>query len=1272
MDQWQISCDVGGTFTDCVAVSPSGVRRTLKIPSASWLPAKVGSTVHGSGDGSDLSAVPSIPNTTVIELHTPLQLPADFFAGWELVSAGLKSSIIHSSPVGEGSTHILTLAQPGHPAPGSPVTLQSSEPSPVIAARIILGKIPGEPLGQIEMRLGTTRGTNALLEGTVSPTALFVTQGFRDVLEIGDQTRLDLFAWHPRRARSFASHVFEVEQRHDSQGRQLRELNEPGLREAAADALRRGLKVGAIAFVNAWTNPSHERRAEAILREMGFKDVSVSSTLAPVIGFEQRARTALVDGLLAAPVGDTLRAIAHGLGDEATLLVMTSAGGLEDHRSFHPKDSLLSGPAGGARGAMTAAVAAKMLPAIAFDMGGTSTDVCVLSADIEYRFETEVAGARLASPSIAVDSVGCGGGSICAFDGSHLRVGPQSAGGDPGPACYGRGGPLTLTDVNLLLGRLGTISVPLDVNASQRAASVLLQSFTTKRGALSMGEFLLSLVRVADENMAAAVRRSTIRRGLDPASFTLVAFGGAGGLHAVSVAQILGIARVLLPVDAGILSACGIAGTDRERFVHQTVNAPLLSLPPIRNAFAGLAAEVGADWRYSRYMLRCRLIGQDEPLTIDLSAIELDDLSRVAPQQEPTSHWRVLTAARFAAAYTAMYGYPPPDRPLEIESIRGVLRQSTPIPATPSCCIQPPLESETHQRAGPFNIITSSATAWVPSGWTARTLPCGSTLLECCRRCEVSAETTSAADTASTSPPVAEEVFACRIMGLAADMGEVLRRTAVSVNVKHRLDFSCAVLDASGSLVANAPHLPVHLGALGVCTRSVVATLGARSGDVFVTNHPGFGGSHLPDVTVITPVFANDGGGQLLGFVANRAHHAEIGGTRPGSMPPGARCLEEEGVVIAPMRIARDGMLDLSELDRLLRTVRFPSRSPLENIADLRAQVAANALGVEQLRRLYHSGVDLARGFAVMHQRSRERCEQVIDSMDTAPHEVIQSLDDGAEIRLRVEVLPTRPRRLRLDFSGSAPVQRSSFNAPASVIRSATMYTLRLLAGKLIPNEAQWMALNEGFLEPVELINPEGMLNPSFVGAPSSLPPVAAGNVETSQRVVDALVLALNISACSQGTMNNLLIGDATFAYYETICGGAGASESGAGESAIHSHMTNTRITDAEILEAHFPMLLEEFGIRPNSGGGGKYRGGCGAIRRIKFLRPLEISFISQHRSSGPAGLAGGKAGRVGQQWIIHAAGGRTPLDGVSSFDVEAGDAIEIHTPGGGGFGAMN
>lgn len=1099
--------------------------------------------------------------------------------------------------------------------------------APVLAAHLVTRTPLNEPLPPLTMRLGTTRGTNALLTRTGVAPVLFLTEGFEDILLIGDQSRPDLFALDIVRPEPLWTEVIGVRERLSADGSVLRQLDEKRLRTAARSAVERGFTTAALALLHSWTNPEQELRAAAILQEEGFVHVSVSSELSPLQRYVPRARTALVDAYLAPVLSSFLSSVAQGT---ERLSVMTSAGGLIPQDAFRARDSLLSGPAGGVVGALAAGHRAGYEKLIAFDMGGTSTDVCRLEASgAALTFEHGIGDIRLLAPAVAVESVAAGGGSICHLDTQgRLAVGPQSAGAAPGPACYGQGGPLTITDVNLLLGRIdpNTFSVPLDVSAAERAADAL----AAQSGITDRKELLQGLLALADEAMADAIRQISVRQGVDPTEYALVAFGGAGGQHACAVAERLGISTVLVPPDQSLLSAYGLSQAALSRVTERQVLAPLANvsvdslLAELETQATQALTESGANPAKvlpTRRIVRLRLLGQETPLDI-----ECDSASR-------------NLSKRFAQQFEALYGYRPAESAvLEIESVRVVCEEQgdTANPPAP-VRLESPVE-------GPVRLVEAHSVTWVASGWQAEPTPSGALQL-----------TQTKIGSTTVPQSVAVELFARRFSAIAEEMGETLRRAALSVNVKERLDYSCALLGPDGALVASAAHIPVHLGALGVCVRSLLSSGYLYGTETMVLNHPAFGGSHLPDITLVTPVFTDSG--ERVGFVASRAHHAELGGTRPGSMPPGATTLLEEGVVIPPTPYDRE------LLTRILTGSPYPTRALAHNLADLDAQYAANRQGATALAKLAREH-GAAQVFAMQEQLAADGSNAVRTAL--APragvHEARERLDDGSPISVRITI--SEMGEAIFDFSGTGAQHPASFNAPPAVVQAAVLYVLRLLVGGDVP-------LGEGLLRLVELRLPEGSLvNPHFAPDPAYCPAVVAGNTEVSQRLVQVLLKALKLSAGSQATMNNVLFGDEAFGYYETVCGGAGATASAAGASGVHSHMTNTRITDPEVLESRCPVRLEKFALRRGSGGKGRYAGGDGIVREYRFLRPLSLSLLTQSRAgNAPFGLQGGRPGLPGRQRLLRRDGKVESLLAVAAAEVRPGDRLRLETPGGGGYG---
>ena len=1310
---WQIWVDTGGTFTDCLARDPQGRLHRAKVLSSSALRGRVAERL----------------DARTLRLAADWGAPADFIAGFRLRRLGDDGSgvEVEAYDPGSGRTRLAAPA-PAELVAGAAFEALSPEEAPVLAARLVTGTPPRAPLPPLTMRLATTRGTNALLERSGAPIALFVTRGFRDLLRIGTQQRPELFALRVEREAPLYARVVEVPERLAADGGVVEPLRLEPLAAEVAALRAAGVEGAAVALLHAYRNPAHEEALEAFLRRAGFRHVSRSSALAPAIRILPRAETAVVDAYLSPVIGAYLAGVEAGLGAGAALRVMTSAGGLVRADEYRAKDSLLSGPAGGVVGAARAGLASGFARVIAFDMGGTSTDVARFDGDHEYVWEHRVGGAHLLAPALAIESVAAGGGSICALDANGLRVGPQSAGARPGPACYGAGGPLTLTDVNLLLGRLDPerFGIPLLPAAARERLEALCRELEAAQGGAVAAEGLLEgLVAIADERMADAIRGISLRRGYDPAEYALVAFGGAGAQHGTGVAERLGMRTVIVPADAGLLSALGLGHALLERVAQRQVLRPLREVEAslagwLDELAAGAAAAVrgegveAGEVEVRRRIAELRFQGQESTLAVEY---------------EPG----LSLSAAFGARYQALYGHRPERREIEVESLR-VIASTRPHPPTaaPPPAPHPARPAATRRAflagawrdapvfdrerlrpgaslAGPALVLERHSATVVDAGWTARVDAAGALVLETGNResppphpsapgsprhpvsppqgtgDREGSETTAVGGETGPVPSSLEgrgggggdslfpggegesgvaaveaELFTARFQALVGEMGEMLRRTALSTNVKERLDFSCGLLDAAGELVVNAPHIPVHLGALGSCVRAVREVLPLRPGDVVVTNHPAFGGSHLPDVTVITPV--HDDAGALLGYLANRAHHAEIGGTRPGSMPPAARSLAEEGVVIAPRYLLEAGTARWAELRDLLTGAPHPTRAVEDNLADLRAQVAANHRGAELLRALVaaHGAATVAGHMRALTDRAERRVREALRRLPDGRHEALQRLDDGSPLRVAVEV---RGDSAILDFTGSAPVHPGNLNATPAIVASVVLYVLRLLIAEPLP-------LNEGLLRPVELRLPEGLLNPPFPPDPARAPAVVGGNTEVSQRLVDTLLLALRLAACSQGTMNNVLWGSERFGYYETVCGGCGAGPGWAGASAVHSHMTNTRITDAEVVEHRYPVRVERFEIRGGSGGAGRFPGGDGVVRELRFLAPVELSLLTQHRVERPYGLEGGEPGLPGRQRVIRADGEVVELGPVDGCEVRPGDRLVLETPGGGGWGA--
>ncbi len=1007
---------------------------------------------------------------------------------------------------------------------------------------------------------------------------------------------------------------------------------------------------------------------------MGFREISVSSEVAPIMKIVSRGDTTVVDAYLNPVLRQYLDRIGKSLGRDSDMQVLTSAGGLVSADGFRGKDSILSGPAGGVVGVARVSAVAGFARAIGFDMGGTSTDVSRYEGTFDLEYESEKAGVRIVSPMMAIETVAAGGGSVCGFDGVKLTVGPQSSGADPGPACYGRGGPLTVTDLNLFTGKILVDAFPFSLNrqAVQQHLDAYRDQIATATGRrYSPIQLADGFLRIANTNMIEAIRSISIANGCDPRDYVLVAFGAAAPQHACAVARELGIRQILNHPDAGILSALGTGLADIRRHRAKGIYRPLIesSLTASLSVLTELAAEavqelVEEGFRANEIdvnrFLDLRFRGLDAYLTIP----EPDD-----------GDYR----SRYEEEYERLYGYLPSQRSLEIVAARVEAVARNRIAFSPSLSAsasapQPtgstqvffdanPHDTPIFERdrlqpgariTGPAIVLEELSTTVLDPGWQAEVLTGGELLCT-----DVASPV---ADTLGTeADPVMLEVFNKRFAAIAEQMGKTLQRTASSVNVKERLDFSCAIFTIAGDLVVNAPHIPVHLGSMAETVRHLIATLDVRAGDVVVTNDPYQGGSHLPDVTVVTPVH-DPQSRELLFFVASRAHHAEIGGVTPGSMPPFSTNLAQEGVLIRPTKVIDAGRSRMEDLRELLVSAPYPTRNIQDNLADISAQMAANSQGAHDLLRLVrHYSWPVVRAYMQHIQEAAERKTRgALASFPDGEYTFRDHLDDGAPIAVTLKV---NGDSAHLDFTGTGGVLPGNLNANRAIVLAATMYCLRCLIDEDIP-------LNQGVLAPIELVLPVCLLNPPGHQDAENCAALAGGNVETSQRVVDVILGALGIAAASQGTMNNLLFGDASFGYYETICGGAGATPAIAGADAVQTHMTNTRLTDPEVLENRFPVLLHQFAIRRGSGGQGRHRGGDGVIRRIEFLRPLEISIVSQRRGPYPPyGIQGGAPGSIGKNSLERGDGTRIELAGQVQLSVQAGDILTIETPGGGACG---
>ena len=1214
-----------------------------------------------------------VPRAAPVDIPRPAPKPAsrtkggdDMGKAWEfwIDRGGTFTDIVALDPKGALHTHKLLSDNP-----------ERYEDAAVEGIRQLIGQRDLPPGSIAAVKMGTTVATNALLERKGAPTLLMITRGFRDLLLIGYQTRPRLFDLEIKRPDLLYAEVAELDERLDAEGTVIRPLDEKAARADLKAAYDKGIRAVAIAGLHAYLNPIHEARVAEIAHEIGYTQISTSAEVSRLAKLVGRGDTTVVDAYLSPILRRYVDRVANAL-DLGTacerLLFMQSNGGLTEARRFQGKDAILSGPAGGIVGMVHTGRAAGHEKLIGFDMGGTSTDVSHYAGAYERSFETEVAGVRMRAPMMDIHTVAAGGGSICKFEDGRFQVGPESAGADPGPACYRRGGPLTVTDCNVMLGKLDPDHFPqvfgpngdqpLDADIVRRKFAALADIVAEATGEAPRApeDIAQGFLRIAIDNMANAIKKISVQRGHDVTRYTLQCFGGAGGQHACGVADALGITRVLIHPHAGVLSAYGMGLAPITAMAEAQMDMPLADYARAMETVAMLeretleevAAQGGTDGT-AAHKLHLRYDGSHQAIPVEGST-------------------RATAHEMFEAAHKARYGFVSPGRDIIIDMVSveatGASRED--IALTPPEGDAVPVAHggmyqggdwtrvPIHARAGlnagaaiegPAIITEPTGTNIVEPGWTAR-LDARANLLmtrHAALRGEVA---TTEAD------PILLEVMGNLFMSVADQMGGVLANTSWSVNIKERLDFSCAIFDAEGDLVANAPHVPVHLGSMSDSVKTVMAqNPDARPGDAFMLNSPYAGGTHLPDVTVITPVFDQSGARPVF-WLGSRGHHADIGGRTPGSSPPDSTHIEEEGVLIDNVQLVREGTFLEAEAEAVLRGGRYPCRNVAQNLADLKAQVAANETGKQALKGVVETyGLDVVRAYMGHVQDNAEAAvRRVIGRLSDGAFRYL--MDHGAEIRVSIKV-DRDAREAVIDFTGTSPQHAGNYNAPRSISDAVVLYVFRTLVGADIP-------LNQGCLKPLRVIVPEGsMLNPVYPAA------VIAGNTEVSQAACNALYGALGVIAGSQATMNNFVWGNDDFQNYETIAGGTGAGPGFPGCDAVQSHMTNTRMTDPEILEKRFPVRLEQFGIRHGSGGAGTWQGGNGVIRRMRFLAPVTVTTLCSHRDVPPFGGDGGAPGAVGINWAEMPDGTRRDLKGCDEIALEAGAVFSIETPGGGGWG---
>jgi len=1179
-------------------------------------------------------------------------------SGWQfwIDRGGTFTDIVARQPDGRLATHKLLSENPGRYADAA-----------IAGIKHFLGDpVPVEKIDSVKM--GTTVATNALLERKGERTALFITRGFRDALRIAYQNRPRIFDRHIVLPEMLYSKVVEVEERIGARGGVVIPLDLSRTEIDLRKTYEEGYRSVAIVLMHGYRFADHEKAVKELAKRVGFTQISVSHEVSPLMKLVGRGDTTVVDAYLSPILRRYVAQVAAELGN-ARLLFMQSNGGLTDARRFQGKDAILSGPAGGIVGAVRTAAAAGFERIIGFDMGGTSTDVSHYAGELEREFETLVAGVRMRAPMMRIHTVAAGGGSILHFDGSRYRVGPDSAGAVPGPASYRRGGPLTVTDANVMLGKIQPKYFPrvfgrngdeaLDPGIVAEKFNALQREINDGRSAQDVAE---GFVRIAVGNMANAIKHISVQRGHDVTAYTLCCFGGAAGQHACLVADALAMKRVFIHPHAGVLSAYGMGLADQVAMRERAVEAKLDV-----GALQSLASELAAEARND-------LVAQGVPAgRIETSAkahlkYEGTDTALavpLAPVEEMT--------AQFEAAYRKQFSFLMPGRALVAEALsveaisagESIREKQNPRkePAGPAEIVrlfsggrwhEAPLyrreELAVGQKiGGPAIIAEANATTVVEPEWFAGVSSSNCLILERAK------ERSGSVAIGTSVDPVMLEIFNNLFMSIAEQMGLRLQNTAYSVNIKERLDFSCALFDAQGNLIANAPHMPVHLGSMGESIKTVIRLNAGKMkpGDVYVLNAPYNGGTHLPDVTVITPVFDKQ---EILFYVGSRGHHADIGGITPGSMPPGSKVVEEEGVLIDNFLLVDGGRWREAETVALLASGKHPVRNVRQNIADLRAQVAANEKGVQELGRMVeHFGLEVVRAYMRhVQDNAEESVRRVLGVLKDGSFSL--PLDNGAVIKVKIAIGSDR-RTAKIDFGGTSEQLDNNFNAPSAVCMAAVLYVFRTLVDDDIP-------LNAGCLKPLEVLIPDGcMLRPRYPAA------VVAGNVETSQCITDALYGALGVLAASQGTMNNFTFGNDRYQYYETIAGGSGAGPGFDGADVVQTHMTNSRLTDPEVLEWRFPVRLESFEIRAGSGGRGRWRGGHGAVRRVRFLEPMTAAILSGHRSVRPHGMAGGEPALPGRNHVERSDGRVEELGPFDQTEMAAGDVFVIETPGGGGFG---
>lgn len=1260
--------DVGGTFTDCIFVDSVGHSQHCKVLSSGQLQVQVTESKKG-----------------YIEFESAEIYPDDFFCNWKVEGYRGKDF-----PVELHSNSVLKISDLNDPPQkGAFINLKSPWPAPIVGIRKLLGLKASDQIPEINLDFGTTWATNALLQRKGAKFALVVTKGFKDLLTIGDQTRSDLFRLDIHKFDQLFHSVYEVNERVLNDGTKVTDLREDEVCKVVRQLKQDGIESVAVCFLNSYQYPQHEELFERIALRDGMSSVTLSSKVAPVQKALNRAYTTCVDAYLNPAVGSYFEEIRFCL-PGSSIRVMTSAGILSDVQSLTAKDLILSGPAGGASGVEKLALHLKEDKVIGFDMGGTSTDVCVYEGQLKKRFEMTLLDynsnlrTKVVSPMVEIDTIASGGGSICWYDGVSLRVGPESAGANPGPACFNRGGAFTITDCQLIIGRLHScdFAFPLDVEISKKEGSKILGQYNRSQRNISIEELAHAFVKIAASNMAKSIRGLTSARGFQPSDYLLVAFGGAGAQISTDVAQELGVKKIVIPKLASLFSAYGISAANEAKQKFRSGSFTIAEWGEVKSIIRQLKMEIQKEFNHYglkapvTLTFKCRLeiryVGQDLGLQI------------LVNEDTQAENCKSL----FRDQHLSKFGFTFEDRGIEIRTIfveglrdkgSGLLndftkerldskaRNKTKIYASDlkgsnqwMDCDRITKDSLSQGQVvqGPKVIVGDYTSIFLSTGWQAIDKD-GQIILT---------ETLSNNTTPSLAKrdPVLLSLFQNRLTTIAEIMGRSLGETAISVNIKERLDYSCAIFSREGDLVINAPHIPVHLGSMSSSLKTVIRLFpNMEKGDVFIMNDPYEGGSHLPDVTVVKPIFSVRSG-KLIYFVGNRAHHAELGGITPGSMPPFSKCLEEEGVIIAPQKLVDRGVFQEKNILKVLQSGPYPSRAAGDNISDLLAQIGACQIG-EHLLEEYAS--EYSEEFIIQYMNHLQDIAQektVLACLELFKNrsslQFVDTVDQGLTLAVRFESLDMG-ESVKVSFKGTCHSVPSNFNANPAIVRAALIYSIRCLI-------ADEMPLNEGVFRVFKIDIPEdSILDPRCDG--ESKPAVVAGNIETSQRIVDIILGAFGIAAASQGTMNNITIGSEAGqhfkSYYETVCGGAGAGEAYSGANAVHTHMTNTRITDLEIIEERFPFYIKEFSIRENSGGRGRQSGGHGVVRHYVFRDSVSLSILSTRRNSQPFGMNGAEGGQSGENYIVKKTG-MTKVPGCYFGEMNSGDELILKTPGGGGF----